>query len=84
MSDLGKVGIVILCIINIGFSLYYVLESTRLEKIFSLEDHHIGFAYVFHKENGIWLEQTQINPSNGEIDFTHDQELVIRYHTSRT
>ncbi len=30
-------------------------------------DYQIGSAFVFHKEDDIWLEQTQLIPSNGEI-----------------
>jgi len=33
--------IVVICIINIVFSLYYLLEAIRLEKIFKLEEQHI-------------------------------------------
>lgn len=33
--------IIILCTINIVFSMYYLIEALRLEKIFKLEDKHI-------------------------------------------
>ena len=33
--------IVILCIINIGFSFYYMREALKIDKIFSLEDKHV-------------------------------------------
>ncbi len=31
----------ILCIINLFFCIYYVVEATRLEKVFKLEDKHV-------------------------------------------
>jgi len=41
LSTLERDYIIILCAINIFFSLYYALEGARLDKVFKLEDRHI-------------------------------------------
>ncbi len=41
LEPLDRDFIVILCIINILFNLYYLAEALRLEKVFKLEDKHV-------------------------------------------
>jgi hypothetical protein len=42
--------IVILCVINVIFSIYYLMEAIRLDKIFKLEDKHV---FKFGRRIGI-------------------------------
>jgi hypothetical protein len=41
LSTSDRDFIIILCIINVCFSLYYMLEATRLDKVFKMEDKHV-------------------------------------------
>jgi hypothetical protein len=42
--------IVILTVLNMSFSIYYIIEALRLEKVFKLEDKHV---FKFGKRIGI-------------------------------